>query len=101
MRSFILGVLALAVLGAPASAADVEAPKAATNTVCPTCDKAVDPAKDPAVTVKGKDGKDVTLAACCKGCAGKIEADPAKFADKAVKGAEKGAEKAAEKPAAK
>ncbi len=94
MRSLMLVALALALLGAPATASDVSTPAVATNTVCPTCDKAVDPAKDPTVTVKGKDDKDVTLAACCKGCAGKIEADPATFADKASKGAEKDAKKA-------
>ncbi len=84
MRSMILTLLALVLFGAPAFAA-----AAATNTVCPTCDKKVDPAKDPAVTIKGKDGKDLTLAACCKNCAGKVEAEPAKFAEKAAKDAEK------------
>ncbi len=95
MRSLMLAALALAFLGAPASAADVAMPAVATNTTCPTCDTKVDPAKDPTFTVKGKDGTDVTLAACCKGCAGKIEADPTKFVDKASKDAEKAVKDAA------
>jgi hypothetical protein len=97
MRTLLAAVVALAFIGAPAFAADAkpEAKEAATNTTCPTCDKKVDPAKDPTVTLTATDGKKVTLACCCNNCTAKAEKEPAKYADKAEKDA------AAAKPAAK
>jgi hypothetical protein len=97
MRTLLAALVALAFVGAPAFAADAkpEAKPVATNTACPTCDKKVDPAKDPTVTLKATDGKEVTLACCCNNCTAKAEKDAAKYADKAEKDA------AAAKPAAK
>ncbi|MBA3699413.1 MAG: hypothetical protein H0W78_11245 [Planctomycetes bacterium] len=57
------------------------------NTVCPKSGKAA----DGSTTATVKDGeKSVKIATCCNGCAGKVEAEPAKFlsAAKANKKAE-------------
>jgi hypothetical protein len=75
--------LALGLMFAGAGFADDKA----TNTVCPKSGKPADGTHVAHV----KDGeKAMTIATCCNGCAGKVEAEPAKYiaAAKANKKAE-------------
>lgn len=80
MRSILtIAVLFAAFSGSSVYAADDKA----VNTICPKSGKAVDPAIT--VHVKDADGKAVVVGTCCKNCAAKVEADPAKYVAAAVK----------------
>jgi len=83
MRTVLTLALGLMFVGAGAGFADDKP----INTVCPKSGKAADGSH----VAKVKDGdKAITVATCCNGCAGKVEADPAKYvaAAKANKKAE-------------
>jgi hypothetical protein len=79
MRTFLTLALVFAAFGANAAYAGDKA----VNTVCPKSGKPVDP--EITVSVKDKDGKAVTVGTCCKNCAAKVEADPAKYVAAAEK----------------
>ena len=82
MRTLLTLALVVAAFSGSTAYGEDKADKAVT-TVCPKSGKPVDPAIT--VHVKDKDGKAVTVGTCCKNCAAKVEADPAKYVAAAEK----------------